>query len=227
MSTSPNRLNISEPMQSDHKPQATNSNPQPQIRKYKGEFDEPDVAEVERRQQALTEQNENYHQANWLSGQCACVLGSKFNGSKTPSDILKQVEIWRQMSTSDRLKFKWSFDDLPKDIPLADIKRFEDLRREASNGRANFGGASKRKPLGIRGTRQFLLILYCLWGHPGRQDPMQRDGYCPHCFAKIRKANDQSTLVRVVNHFNMKHRNGANPRLSPKAPSVKPNSVSK
>lgn len=206
-------LNISE--QQQPKSQQTH-----QIRRYKGEFDEPDEIEVERRQIALTEQNENYHQNKWLSGQCACVLGSKFEGSKTAMDILRQVETWRQMSISDRLNFKWSFEDLPKDIPLADIKRFEDLRREASNGRADFGGASKRKPLGIRGTRQFLLILYCLWGHPGRQDPMQRDGYCPHCFAKIRKANDQSTLVRVVNHFNMKHRKGANPRLSPKTSST-------
>lgn len=196
-----------------------NQNHQPITKRYKGEFDEPSESEIEQRLHELCTQSKekNYHKSNWSTGSCACVLGSRFSGSKNSSDILLQVEQWRQMSTLERLNFKWSLDDLPQDIQLADIKRFEDARREASNGRADFGGASKRKPLGIRGTRQFLLILYCLWGHPGRQDVMQKEGYCPHCFAKIRKANEQSTLVRVVNHFNMKHRKGANPRLSPRA----------
>lgn len=181
-------------------------------KKYKGEFDEPTASEVEQRQVDLDRPEMNYHQAN--VGECACVLGSEFH-NKSNAEMLAHIDRWRRLATEERIKFKWDLTDLPKDIPLSEIKKFEDLRRDASNGRADFGGASKRKPLGIRGTRQFLLILYCLWGHPGREDPMQKEGYCPHCFAKIKKANEQSTLVRVVNHFNMKHRRGANPRLSP------------
>lgn len=179
-------------------------------KKYKGEFDEPSTLDVELRVKLLMV-DDNYHSKNSPRGECACILGSEFR-DKSASSMLMLVEQWRQMPTDQRVTFKWDMNDLPKDIPLSDIKRFENLRREASSGRADFGGASKRKPLGIRGTRQFLLILYCLWGHPGRDDPMQREGYCPHCFAKIKKPNEQSTLVRVVNHFNMKHRRGANPR---------------
>lgn len=182
-------------------------------KKYKGEFDEPSPNEVEERQRML-ERSDNYHTIGTRLGECACVLGSQFRDKSTAS-VLASINKWRHLDTEERIKSKWDVVDLPKDIPLSDIKKFEDLRREASNGRADFGGASKRKPLGIRGTRQFLLILYCLWGHPGRDDVMQKEGYCPHCFAKIKKANEQSTLVRVVNHFNMKHRRGANPRLSP------------
>lgn len=182
-------------------------------KKYKGEFDEPSPDEVAMRERQL-DRPEHYHSEAIAKGECACVLGSEFR-DKSCQDVLQMIENWRSMDVEQRIKWKWDVNDLPKDIPLSDIKKFEDLRREFSDGRADFGGASKRKPLGIRGTRQFLLILYCLWGHPGRDDPMQRDGYCPHCFAKIKKANEQSTLVRVVNHFNMKHRRGANPRLSP------------
>ena len=182
-------------------------------KKYKGEFDEPIPAEVMQRELDL-DRPEHYHKQAIERGKCACVLGSVFK-DKSSKDVLEMIERWRSLDVEQRIKWKWDVNDLPKDIPLSDIKKFEDLRREYSDGRADFGGASKRKPLGIRGTRQFLLILYCLWGHPGRDDPMQRDGYCPHCFAKIKKANEQSTLVRVVNHFNMKHRRGANPRLSP------------
>lgn len=182
-------------------------------KKYKGEFDEPTPDEVAQREIDLN-RPQHYHYQALERGECACVLGSEFR-DKSTKDVLHMIERWRSLNVEQRIKWKWDVDDLPKDIPLSDIKKFEDLRREFSDGRADFGGASKRKPLGIRGTRQFLLILYCLWGHPGRDDPMQRDGYCPHCFAKIKKANEQSTLVRVVNHFNMKHRRGANPRLSP------------
>lgn len=182
-------------------------------KKYKGEFDEPTPSEVEERQRMLA-RSDNYHNIGTRLGECACVLGSQFKDKSTAS-VLASINEWRHLDTEERIKSKWDVVDLPKDIPLSDIKKYEDLRREASNGRADFGGASKRKPLGIRGTRQFLLILYCLWGHPGRDDVMQKEGYCPHCFAKIKKANEQSTLVRVVNHFNMKHRRGANPRLSP------------
>lgn len=181
-------------------------------KKYKGEFDEPSPDEVEHRQVELARPETNYHSPE--ATECACVLGSRFH-NRTNSEMLATIERWRRLPTAERIKSKWELTDLPMDIPLTDIKKFEDLRRDASNGRADFGGASKRKPLGIRGTRQFLLILYCLWGHPGRLDPMQQEGYCPHCFAKIKRKNEQSTLVRVVNHFNMKHRRGANPRLSP------------
>lgn len=181
-------------------------------KKYKGEFDEPSPAEVEQRQDELARPETNYHSPS--ATECACVLGSRFH-NRTNAEMLATIERWRRLPTEERIKSKWELTDLPMDIPLTEIKKFEDLRRDASNGRADFGGASKRKPLGIRGTRQFLLILYCLWGHPGRLDPMQQEGYCPHCFAKIKRKNEQSTLVRVVNHFNMKHRRGANPRLSP------------
>lgn len=186
-------------------------------KKYKGEFDEPNPHELELRQQQLV-QLDSYHgklgqlvDAEWG---CTCVLGSRFE-SHSASQALEMVERWRALPTAQRIAHKWHVTDLPKDISLQDIKRFENLRRDLSQGRADFGGASKRKPLGIRGTRQFLLLLYCLWGHPGRNDRMQREGYCPHCFAKIKRANEQSTLVRLVNHFNMKHRQGSNPRLTP------------
>lgn len=204
----------------------TQRQPAAGAKKYKGEFDEPTAKEVAARQETLENLNDNYHRRLSLEPgpaggeqrtklrNCACVLGSVFQ-DKTVDGVLEMIEQWRHLPIEDRIKWKWDVTDLPKDIQLSDIKKFEDLRREASNGRADFGGASKRKPLGIRGTRQFLLILYCLWGHPGRDDVMQKEGYCPHCFAKIKKANEQSTLVRVVNHFNMKHRRGANPRLSP------------
>lgn len=182
-------------------------------KKYKGEFDEPNAREVDERVKLLA-RSDNYHKQHKHTGSCACVLGSNFHNKSTDA-VLRMIDQWRLLDTDQRTKLKWDLCDLPKDIPLAEIKKYEDLRREASRGRADFGGASKRKPLGIRGTRQFLLILYCLWGHPGRDDVMQREGYCPHCFAKIKKANEQSTLVRVVNHFNMKHKRGANPRLSP------------
>lgn len=195
----------------DYKPTqiTTTTTTTSQAKKYKGEFDEPTPEQVEQRQRELANP-ENYHKTQ----DCACILGSQFI-DKSASSVLEMVDRWRQLATEERIKAKWDVLDLPKDIPLSDIKKFEELRRGASRGRADFGGASKRKPLGIRGTRQFLLILYCLWGHPGREDEMQKQGYCPHCFAKIKKANEQSTLVRVVNHFNMKHRKGANPRLSP------------
>ncbi|KAG9510665.1 hypothetical protein GZH46_00785, partial [Fragariocoptes setiger] len=183
------------------------------VKKHKGEFDEPTYAEVDRRRYEL-ETRGNYHSLSEQSGNCACILGSKFE-TRSPQAVLKMVQDWKNMSAEQRLNHKWDAADLPRDIPLAEISKYELLRKEASGGMANFGGTSKRKPLGIRGTRQFLLILYCLWGHPGSQDKMQREGYCPHCFAKIKKPNDQSTLVRVVNHFNMKHRQGHNPRLSP------------
>lgn len=185
----------------------------PVAKKHKGEFDEPSPSEVAEREHQLS-RPEHYHRRALELGTCACILGSEFT-TKTPREALEQLDQWRSLDIEQRIKWKWDLNDLPKDIPLSDIKKFEDLRRDFSNGRADFGGASKRKPLGIRGTRQFLLMLYCLWGHPGRDDPMQQNGYCPHCFAKIRTENEQSTLVRVVNHFNMKHRRGANPRLSP------------
>jgi len=183
-------------------------------KKYKCEFDEPSPAEVIERQLELNKPD-HYHRFAVERGECACVIGSEFR-DKTKQEALQLLENWRSLDAAERIKYKWDINDLPKDIPLSDIKKFEDLRRDFSLGRADFGGASKRKPLGIRGTRQFLLMLYCLWGHPGREDQMQQDGYCPHCFARIRTENEQSTLVRVVNHFNMKHRRGANPRLSPR-----------
>lgn len=182
-------------------------------KKYKGEFDEPTPTEVAEREHLLNRPG-HYHQRAVESGECACVIGSDFR-DKTKREALELLEKWRSMNLEDRIKWKWDVSDLPEDIHLSEIKKYEDLRRDYSSGRADFGGASKRKPLSIRGTRQFLLMLYCLWGHPGREDPMQKDGFCPHCFAKIRTDNEQSTLVRVVNHFNMKHRRGANPRLSP------------
>lgn len=190
---------------------SNNPNGANHIKRPKGEFDEPDVAEIELRMEKLVRQENNYHLESVSRGICPCVLGSEFK-DKSASSVLDMIEAWRLLPLEQRLAYKWDTNDLPKDIPLCDINRFESLRRAASSGRANFGGVSKRKPLGIRGTRQFLLILYCVWGHPGRDDPMQRDGYCPHCFAKIKKLNEQSILVRVVNHFNMKHKRGANPR---------------
>lgn len=184
------------------------------IKKYKGEFDEPTPEEVTERERQLS-RPDHYHSQASKTGNCSCVIGSVFVNGKSSQDALVQLEKWRSLDIEERIKHKWDLDDLPKDIPLCDIKKYEDLRRDYSKGMADFGGASKRKPLSIRGTRQFLLMLYCLWGHSSRNDLMQRDGYCPHCFAKIRTQNEQSTLVRVVNHFNMKHKRGANPRLSP------------
>lgn len=136
-------------------------------KKYKGEFDEPNAEEVTERQQKLNVPG-HYHCKALDCGECACVIGSEFR-DKTKREALEQLDRWRSLDVEERIKWKWDVNDLPKDIPLSDIKKFEDLRRDYSNGRADFGGASKRKPLGIRGTRQFLLMLYCLWGHPGRE----------------------------------------------------------